>query len=325
MRRNSLWAVAIAVGLATAGSVQAQEWHDDGGLERRLATAERQVAMLAQTLDVPHAVPPRAVPVQGQFPQTYAAQVEVRLTELETTLQRLNGRVEELQFAVRQAEQRLDRALTDVEFRLTELEGGDPFATGDAGGGGLAAAPASPGLDLQTSVIGGQGATPPPGNTQIDTSSGVLGTLNLTPQRPTLGGDTQVAVIASDPATGDYDQAFALLQRADYAAAELALSDFLAEHARHPLASNAHYWLGETFYVRGRFEEAAGAFARGYQSFPRGSRAVDSLLKLGMSLAQLGQRNEACLTFTQLGQEFPNAALAVQRRAEQERLRLACP
>ena len=309
-RRATLGCLAGAVLVLTAGPVGAQSVSPDAALDARLAAAEMQVAQLAGRLGVPDLADPALVPAQSQLPGTYAAEVEIRLSQLESRLSQLNGRLEELQFAVSQSEQRLDRALNDIEFRLIELEGGDPFAT-TGGGSPVATPPAGGAAGQPTNVIGGTDTT-----TVVDPSTGVLGTLTLTP-----GSGGQVA---ADPASASYDAAFALLQRADYGGAEQALTSFLADYPQHPLASNAHYWLGETFYVRGRFQEAAGAFARGYQAFPQGAKAVDSLLKLGMSLAQLGQRNEACLTFEQLAREFPNAALAIQRRAEQEQQRLAC-
>ena len=134
---------------------------------------------------------------------------------------------------------------------------------------------------------------------------------------------SQVAVIQND-VTRAYERAYAFLQRRDLVAAESAFTEFLSRHSGDPLASNAYFWLGETHYQRGQFSDAAEAFARGYEAFPRGDKAIDSLLKLGMSLAQLGQQQNACLTFDELAAEFPNAPLAIQRRAQQERQRLAC-
>ena len=115
------------------------------------------------------------------------------------------------------------------------------------------------------------------------------------------------------------------MQQADYERAEEALRLFLAEHQDHPLASNAQYWLGETFYVRSRYNDAAVAFAQGYQQFPSGPKAMDSLLKLGMSLGAMGQTQDACLTFSQLSNLFPDAPTAIMRRAQIERDRLQCP
>ncbi|MCB9959476.1 MAG: tol-pal system protein YbgF [Rhodospirillaceae bacterium] len=335
MHRSSFRAFAVALCLTAAAPAAAQGLSDGeaAALGQRLDAAEMQVAQLATSLgrpDLADLANPAIVPVQ----QTYAAELEVRVTQLEARLQQLTGLVEQLQHSVDQSRDRLDRALNDIEFRLVELEGGDPYATtGGATTGGELPQPAVPGgaggqpinvIDGQSGALtGGQSGLD--GNVRVDPSTGVLGTLQLTPGSGGASAIGQTAALPNDPALATYNNAFALLQRADYDGAEVALANFLAQYPSHPLASNAHYWLGETYYVRGRFEEAAGAYARGYSAFPGGASAVDSLLKLGMSLAQLGQRTDACLTFDQLNREFPNAALAIQRRAEQERLRLACP
>jgi tol-pal system protein YbgF len=73
------------------------------------------------------------------------------------------------------------------------------------------------------------------------------------------------------------------LKQADYPAAEVALKAFVEQHPNDPMAGNAQYWLGETFYTRGRYAEAATAFAEGYKRWPKSSKAADELLKLGMS------------------------------------------
>ncbi len=237
----------------------------------------------------------------GQLPQGYAAQMEVRLQELERRLQSLTGQVEETQYRTRQIEDRLDRSLADIEFRLTTLEGGEPA-----------------GPDVERP--GDQGT--PPGGDQPSTM-GVLGTLT-TPAPPSGGGSGQSAALPPGDVTQQYNAAYDMLQRADYVGAERAFRQFIDSHGSHPLASNAYYWLGETFYARSRFEDAATAFAQGYQRYPDGAKAGDSLLKLGMALARMGQTGDACLTLAQLAVEFPDGPVAIQRRAEQERQRLGC-
>jgi tol-pal system protein YbgF len=268
----------------------------------------------------------------AQLPQNYAAQVEVRLTELERRLQELTGEVEQLGYRLSQTESRLERALNDIEYRLSALEGGEPPGPGAGSGSDDAAGrrPAEPDLP-ETTFIG-----PEPDEPGADggpaPESGVLGTLiiqgedgvprNPSPVRPP--GESRTAALPPGNVQEQYDHAYGLLQQGDFAAAEDALSRFLRRHDDHPLASNAHYWLGETFYARSRFEDAAAAFARGYREYPDGAKAVDSLLKLGMSLARLGRTQDACLTLEQLSAEFPDGPAAIRRRADRERQRLQC-
>jgi len=91
-----------------------------------------------------------------------------------------------------------------------------------------------------------------------------------------------------------------------------------------PLAGNAQYWLGETYYVQKDYNNAAAVFAEGYQKYPKGGKAADNLLKLGMSLGQLGQKADACRAFARLDRDFPGAPGNVKERAADEKKRLGC-
>lgn len=121
-----------------------------------------------------------------------------------------------------------------------------------------------------------------------------------------------------------YDYAFDILRQADYASAETALRMFLEANASDDLAGNAQYWLGETYYVRGDFEQAAVEFLSGYQTYPSSAKAPDNLLKLGLSMARLGQTDGACTALTRLATEYPSANDTIRRRAQTERARLKC-
>ena len=121
-----------------------------------------------------------------------------------------------------------------------------------------------------------------------------------------------------------YDYAFNILRQADYVRAETALRMFLEANPTDTLAGNAQYWLGETFYVRGDFEQAAVEFLSGYQTFPNSNKAPDNLLKLGLSMARLGQTDGACTALSRLATEYPEANDTIRRRAQTERARLSC-
>ena len=101
-------------------------------------------------------------------------------------------------------------------------------------------------------------------------------------------------------------------------------SSFLERYPSDQLASNAQYWLGESYFVRGQYKEAASAFLKGIQTYARGSKAPDSMLKLAMSLDRLGQRDAACTSFAELQSRFPNAPSHVRNRATSERQRIRC-
>jgi tol-pal system protein YbgF len=122
-----------------------------------------------------------------------------------------------------------------------------------------------------------------------------------------------------------YDTAFRKIRDQDYEGAEAAMAEFVRRWPKHELASNASYWLAETHYVRGNFEQAVKGFAATYQTYPKGSKSEDTLLKLALSLAALSRNDDACTTFDQLQAEFPRMNPNNKRRMEQERQTLGCP
>ena len=134
---------------------------------------------------------------------------------------------------------------------------------------------------------------------------------NLEEEKPVSVARNQEPI---EPST-TYQIAYDMLARADYASAENAFKAFIGEHPNHALTSNAYYWLGETYYVRKKYQLAAISFARGYQNFPKGAKAPDQLLKLGMTFVNLGKNDDACATFSQLETEFPKTPGRISKRA----------
>jgi tol-pal system protein YbgF len=121
-----------------------------------------------------------------------------------------------------------------------------------------------------------------------------------------------------------YNYATAFLSKSDWAGAEKALSAFIGAHPKDPLAGNAQYWLGESHYVRGDFNSAAHAFAKGYKDYPKSAKGPDNLLKLGLSLANLKKTDSACTTFGRMNKDFPKASAAIKSRVAAERKKLRC-
>lgn len=134
-----------------------------------------------------------------------------------------------------------------------------------------------------------------------------------------------VAVLPAGTPKAQYDYALSLmLKQQDFARAETALKAFIDRNPKDGLTGNAHYWLGETYYVRKSYQDAAFAFAEGFQKFPKGNKAPDSLLKLGMSLDRLEKRREACTAYSRLLSTYPKAGARMKARVQRERSRAKC-
>jgi tol-pal system protein YbgF len=213
-----------------------------------------------------------------------AGYTEDRLNQLQQSISLLTGQIEQLQYKNQQLQQQMEKMQADYEYRLDQLEKGK-------GGGGprpTAPPPGPPSLQPQA------GAAPPPG--------------------------------PANAANGDqlYHDAFKMLQDGDYAGAEKAFKTFVQRNPQHVLAGNAQYWLGETYYARRDYQNAMAAFAEGYKIYKTSPKGPDNLLKLGITLAVLNRKSDACAVFARFNQDYPRATDLQKRRIDQERQKNGC-
>jgi tol-pal system protein YbgF len=261
----------------------------------------------------------------GGVPMTpqSAAQFEIRLQQLEQEVRGLTGAVEEFSFNLRRLEAQFERSQSDLEMRLQMGDAANENMVMGTAAPVAAAAPApapvvtQPQTQRRTLIVQGVPTSAPAATTTAATTAAATPLVTATAP----GGAT---VLPQGAPAVDYNNAYALLQRADYSGAERAFGAFLAGHPNDPLAGNAQYWLAETFYVRENYHQAAIHFAEGYKNYPTGPKAAANLLKLGMSLGRLGKNDEACASLTELGRRFPDAPGNVQQYARTERQRLGC-
>lgn len=208
-----------------------------------------------------------------------------RLDALEDEISRLTGQLERLEFAQRQHESEAKRRLDDLEYRVIELEGGDPSVLFQEDQGGLdkpLLAPAPP----------------------TDQTLGVIRTARSTDD----GGDFDAGVAAVEAGRGD---GAAILRR------------FLDQAPDSPLAGDAYFWIGESHFREGAYQQAANHFLDGATRYPEASKSPESLLKLGVALSLLGKRKVACATLREVGQRYPDAVETVAQ-AETEARRTGC-
>ena len=135
--------------------------------------------------------------------------------------------------------------------------------------------------------------------------------------------DQQLANLSKDP-SDIYKHAYNMLIQENFLEAEKYFNIFIGENPKDPLASNAYYWLGETFYVQKQFQKAAISFAKGYQQFPKGNKALDQLFKLSLTFINLGKNEDACASFSKLEIEFPNAPKRIKGRVKDYKDRAKC-
>ena len=142
-------------------------------------------------------------------------------------------------------------------------------------------------------------------------------------EKPNAPTEQQLATLSKNP-SDIYKHAYNMLIQENFTEAEKFFNIFIGENPKDPLASNAYYWLGETFYVQKQFQKAAISFAKGYQQFPKGNKALDQLFKLALTFINLGKNEDACASFSKLDIEFPNAPKRIKSRIKDYKIRAKC-
>ncbi|OUR79497.1 tol-pal system protein YbgF [Alphaproteobacteria bacterium 46_93_T64] len=272
-----------------------------------------------------------------------AAVLSSRIDGIEDEQRRMTGSSEEVSYQLNQLKTRLDKLVLDIDYRLSAIEsqltGGQ---TGQVNVGNAQNAPTSNWSESNSALQQPVRPETPSGNLalggELPQGTKLLGTLrapsntagqssaqsiNNTATPAAL--ETSVAAVQPVGSPSDqYNRAMGLIRKDDYIAAEQAFMSFLEGNRKHALAGNAQYWLGETYYVRGDYSNAASSFLNGYQNYPDNAKAADNLLKLAMTLGRMEQVEEACATFQQLSKQFKDLPSRLKRIADRERVKFNC-
>ncbi len=121
-----------------------------------------------------------------------------------------------------------------------------------------------------------------------------------------------------------YEFATSFLKVGDYGTAERAFREFVISNSDHELAGSAQYWYAETFRIRQLYTDAASAYLEGYQKYPKGKKAPINLLKLGVSMVQIGEKNQGCKMINGVELQYPNANQSVIQKAKYESKKFEC-
>ncbi len=240
-----------------------------------------------------------------------------RIGQLEEQIRGLTGRIEELGFQLLQMQEQMRQMQEDNEFRFQQLE-----KTGDQRGD---AGPAvtQPGIEQSTTASTTQD-TQGTGAPETD-----LGTIRFDDKGDLIGGIIQPMDGASETASLSspedmYQAGYNHMLAGDYALAEQVFQDYVANNPDDPRASDAMFWLGEAQYSQARYQDSAKTFLDAHKRYPRADKGADTLLKLGMSLAKLDNRETACATLREVLIRYPGASAAVRAKVGEEQKRASC-
>lgn len=249
-----------------------------------------------------------------------------RVVQLEEQVRQMNGRIEELNFLLLQMQEQLRKMQEDNDFRFRELEGGDGSGEPERKSEVLPAERTP--TDLGETTVAGE----PPRDlgTIVINPDGSVKETTLGEPMDLLGRETETdsTVVAALPSTDDpnelYSNAYEFILSGDYKTAEAGFREHVERFPGDERSADAHYWLGEAILSQQRPAEAAEVFLAASRDFPDARKAPDMLLKLGMSLAALGQRDIACATFKEVDARYPGASDMLKGRVSQEQAIAGC-
>ena len=240
----------------------------------------------------------------------------LKLSELEEQFKILTNNFEEINFRLDKLSNRITKIQTDNQIRFQDLE--------------------RVGLGQGTNIVLNK-TKELPGTTEPQDLGGVsesdIASLEQTQQTQSIDSVgtiiTETAqkiekILPKASPEEQYKFAISFLKVGDYETAEFALREFVDGNAKHELAGNAQYWYGETFRIRQLYQDAATAYLDGYQKYPKSNKAPVNLLKLGVMLVQIGEKEQGCSMIVGVKDQYPKANQSVIQKAEYEKKKFGC-
>lgn len=299
----------------SADEAQARELSDH---VTRLATAggETRVAELFGESDEEKAAR-LAAEQREQAQSSGIATLNQRVGDLEQTLQRLTGQMEELDHRVGEFNDKISRMRKDFDYKICAMAAQQLGASGAPGEENSLSCGSTSGA----AVPAGGGLPPAGGGVHLAPPPGVLGTLPRGDVSQPYQSPNQLASIDRRP---EFEQALTMLARAQYDEARAAFRGFADSYPNDELAPQAVYWVGDIAFVQKDFATAARSFAEELKKYPDSPRAADSMLKLGQSLLAMNQKKEGCRALATLPNQYPAASKSVTDQAIAERKTHGC-
>ena len=236
----------------------------------------------------------------------------LKLNEIEDQFRELTNKFEEVNFKLDKLSTRVTKIQSDTQLRFSDLEtetvdtkkNKKKSLPGSNKPQDFGAAPA-----YETSNL--------PKEQSINSVESAKTVISEEPEK-------RDSLLPDKPAEEQYEFAVSFMKVGDYETAEFALKEFIDKNKDHDLAGSAQYWYGETFRIRQLYSDAATAYLDGYQNYPKSKKAPDNLLKLGITMVQLGEKDQGCKMISGLKKEYPKANKSVLQKAQYEQKKFKC-
>ena len=249
----------------------------------------------------------------------------LKLSEVEEQFRELTNKFEEINFKLDKLSNRVSKLQSDNQIRFQDIENDLSSIDVIDSNQQLSSAPkiekqilpgSSQPQDLGTISYKDMETTEKNQQIQsVDTTASIV--------EETFQSEDKILPIDLTPKE-QYEFATSFLKVGDYGTAERAFREFVLSNPDDELAGSAQFWYAETFRIRQLYTDAAEAYLEGYQKYPKGKKAPDNLLRLGVSMVQIGQKDQGCKMINGVSIQYPNAEKSVLLKAEYESKKFEC-
>ena len=245
----------------------------------------------------------------------------LKLSEIENQFQQLTNRFEEINFKLDKLSNRLSKVQADNQLRFQDIENGlfnndenKKISKKNINDQKLLPGSSEP-QDL--------GSISYKDNETNETNQQIQ-SIDTTATIVTETFQAEEKILPKESPEKQYEFATSFLKVGDYSTAERAFREFVQANPEHKLAGNAQYWYAETFRIRQLYTDAASAYLEGYQKYPKGEKAPINLLKLGISMVQIGEKNQGCKMINGVEKQYPKANQSIIQKAKYESQKFEC-
>ena len=235
----------------------------------------------------------------------------LKLNEIEDQFRELTNKFEEVNFKLDKLSSRVTKIQSDTQLRFSDIENSDgtnkKIKTKLPGSSQPKDFGANPGYSVS-------------GLPEKQETNSIESAQTVITEEP----EQRESLLPDKAPKEQYEFAVSFMKIGDYETAEFALKEFIEKNKSHDLAGNAQYWYGETFRIRQLYSDAATAYLDGYQNYPKSKKAPDNLLKLGITMVQLGEKDQGCKMISGIKKEYPKANKSVLQKAQYEQKKFKC-
>jgi len=247
----------------------------------------------------------------------------LKLSEIEKQFQELTNRFEEINFKLDKLSSRLSKIQADNQLRFQQLENVSLSIDGEN------QKLSSTSTEQNEKILPGSSEPQDLGtisykDSETNLEKQVTQSVETTGTILTETYQAEEKILPDASPNEQYEFATNLLKVGDYNTAERAFREFVISNPDHELAGSAQYWYAETFRIRQLYTDAASAYLEGYKNYPKSEKAPINLLKLGVSLVQIGEKDQGCLMITGVQKQYPKANQSVLQKAKYEEKKFEC-